>query len=354
MDNQKVKLGITQGDPSGVGMELILRVFADQYIYKYCIPVVYGNTKTFIAWKKQLNVQEPMYHLVNSAAEAKEGKLNWVLSSEEELELNIGTASNASGKEALLAIDKAIADAQHLDALVTAPIDKSTVAPHSPNFTGHTGYLAENMGSKSHAMILASEDLRVALVTEHVPITQLAKYLTQDKIDQKIEVVHESLRNDFNVLKPRIAVLGLNPHAGDQGLLGDEETKIIEPAIRKHFQAGKLVYGPYSADSFFGSGNYKNFDAVIAMYHDQGLIPFKTMAFMDGVNVTAGLPIVRTSPDHGTAYDIAGKSIADPSSMRAAVFEAIHLVRNRKQFAEDFDNPLDYSELRRERFRIDF
>lgn len=354
MDNQKVKLGITQGDPSGVGMELILRVFADQYIYKYCIPVVYGNTKTFIAWKKHLNVQEPMYHLVNSASEAKEGKLNWVLSSEEELELNIGTASNASGKEALLAIDKAIADAQHLDALVTAPIDKSTVAPHSPNFTGHTGYLAENMGSKSHAMILASEDLRVALVTEHVPITQLAKYLTQDKIDQKIEVVHESLRNDFNVLKPRIAVLGLNPHAGDQGLLGDEETKIIEPAIRKHFQAGKLVYGPYSADSFFGSGNYKNFDAVIAMYHDQGLIPFKTMAFMDGVNVTAGLPIVRTSPDHGTAYDIAGKSIADPSSMRAAVFEAIHLVRNRKQFAEDFDNPLDYSELRRERFRIDF
>jgi 4-hydroxythreonine-4-phosphate dehydrogenase len=335
-------------------MELILRVFADQYIYKYCIPVVYGNTKTFIAWKKHLNVQEPMYHLVNSASEAKVGKLNWVLSSEEELELNIGTASNASGKEALLAIDKAIADAQHLDALVTAPIDKSTVAPHSPNFTGHTGYLAENLGSKSHAMILASEDLRVALVTEHVPITQLAKYLTQDKIDQKIEVVHESLRNDFNVLKPRIAVLGLNPHAGDQGLLGDEETKIIEPAIRKHFQAGKLVYGPYSADSFFGSGNYKNFDAVIAMYHDQGLIPFKTMAFMDGVNVTAGLPIVRTSPDHGTAYDIAGKSIADPSSMRAAVFEAIHLVRNRKQFVADFENPLEYAELRRERFRIDF
>lgn len=347
-------MGITQGDPSGVGMELILRVFADQYIYKYCIPVVYGNTKTFIAWKKHLNVQEPMYHLVNSASEAKVGKLNWVLSSEEELELNIGTASNASGKEALLAIDKAIADAQHLDALVTAPIDKSTVAPHSPNFTGHTGYLAENLGSKSHAMILASEDLRVALVTEHVPITQLAKYLTQDKIDQKIEVVHESLRNDFNVLKPRIAVLGLNPHAGDQGLLGDEETKIIEPAIRKHFQAGKLVYGPYSADSFFGSGNYKNFDAVIAMYHDQGLIPFKTMAFMDGVNVTAGLPIVRTSPDHGTAYDIAGKSIADPSSMRAAVFEAIHLVRNRKQFVADFENPLEYAELRRERFRIDF
>lgn len=354
MDNQKVKLGITQGDPSGVGMELILRVFAEQSIYKYCIPVVYGNTKTFIAWKKHLNLQEPMYHLVNSATDAKEGKLNWVVSSDAALELTIGTASAESGKEALLAIDKAIADAHNLDALVTAPIDKSTVAPHSSNFTGHTGYLADALGARSHAMILACEDLRVALVTEHVPITQLSKYLTQEKIEQKIEVVYDSLRNDFNVLKPRIAVLGLNPHAGDQGLLGDEEVKIIAPAIAKHFKMGKLVYGPYSADSFFGSGNYKNFDAVIAMYHDQGLIPFKTMAFMDGVNVTAGLPIIRTSPDHGTAYDIAGKMIADPSSMRAAVFDAIHLVRNRKQFVTDFENPLDYSEMRRERFRIDF
>ena len=336
MDNQKVKLGITQGDPSGVGMELILRVFAEQYIYKYCIPVVYGNTKTFIAWKKHLDLQEPMYHLINSATEAKEGKLNWVLSSDAALELTIGTASPESGKEALLAIDK------------------STVAPHSPNFTGHTGYLADALGARSHAMILACEDLRVALVTEHVPITQLSKYLTQEKIEQKIEVVYDALRNDFNVLKPRIAVLGLNPHAGDQGLLGDEEVKIISPAIAKHFKMGKLVYGPYSADSFFGSGNHKNFDAVIAMYHDQGLIPFKTMAFMDGVNVTAGLPIIRTSPDHGTAYDIAGKMIADPSSMRAAVYDAIHLVRNRKQFVADFENPLEYSEMRRERFRIDF
>ncbi|NBX64332.1 MAG: 4-hydroxythreonine-4-phosphate dehydrogenase PdxA, partial [Bacteroidetes bacterium] len=169
MDNQKVKLGITQGDPSGVGMELILRVFAEQYIYKYCIPVVYGNTKTFIAWKKHLDLQEPMYHLINSATEAKEGKLNWVLSSDAALELTIGTASPESGKEALLAIDKAIADAHNLDALVTAPIDKSTVAPHSPNFTGHTGYLADALGARSHAMILACEDLRVALVTEHVP-----------------------------------------------------------------------------------------------------------------------------------------------------------------------------------------
>jgi len=354
MDNRKVVLGITQGDPSGVGMELVLRVFSDPNIYKYCTPVLYGNPKTFVAWKKHLGLQEPMYQMINSAADAKPGKLNLVVSSDDAVEFAIGTASAESGKEALLAIDKALSDAQFLEALVTAPIDKSTVAPHSNNFTGHTGYLAEALGAKSHAMILACEDLRVALVTEHVPITQLEKYLTQEKIEQKIEVVYNALRNDFNVLKPRIAVLGLNPHAGDQGLLGDEEVKIIQPAIAKHFKQGKLVYGPYSADAFFGSGNFKNFDAVIAMYHDQGLIPFKTMAFMDGVNVTAGLSLVRTSPDHGSAYDIAGKNTADPSSMRAAVYEAIHLVRNRKQFAADFENPLEYSEMRRERFRIDF
>lgn len=354
MDNRKVILGITQGDHSGVGMELILRVFSDENIYKYCTPILYGNPKTFVAWKKHLGIQEPMYHMVNSALDAKAGKLNLVVSSDEAMDLTIGTGSDIAGKEALMAIDKALLDAQFLDAIVTAPIDKSTVAPHTSNFTGHTGYLADGLGAKSHAMILACEELRVALVTEHVPITQLGNYLTQEKIEQKIAVVYDALRNDFNVLKPRIAVLGLNPHAGDQGLLGDEETKIIAPAIAKHFKMGKLIYGPYSADSFFGSGNYKNFDAVIAMYHDQGLIPFKTMAFMDGVNVTAGLSLVRTSPDHGTAYDIAGKMIADLSSMRAAVYDAIHLVRNRKQFAKDFENPLDYADLRRERFRIDF
>ena len=354
MDNKKPIIGITQGDPSGVGLELIIKVFSDENIYKYCTPVLYANPKTFVAWKKHLALQEPMYTAVSSASEAKPGKLNLVVSSDANLELSIGKASDVSGLEALKSLDKAISDVNHLQALVTAPIDKSTVAPHSANFTGHTGYLAEAFGKYHYAMILASEDLRVALVTEHVPITELGKHLSQDKIEQKIEVVYESLRNDFNVIKPRIAVLGLNPHAGDNGLLGKEEESMIVPAIQMHFKRGKLVYGPYSADSFFGGGNYKNFDAVIAMYHDQGLIPFKTLAFMDGVNVTAGLPIIRTSPDHGTAYDIAGTSVADPSSFRAAIYDAIHLVRNRNQFAEDFANPLDYAELRRERFRIDF
>ncbi len=354
MDSQKIVLGITQGDPSGVGIELLLQVFADTNVYKYCIPVLYGNPNTLNAWKKHLEMQMPMFHRVESAAQAIPGKLNLVVSDQDDIQCEIGKASDQAGWQALKAIDKALADIEHLSALVTAPIDKSTIAPHAPNFTGHTAYLANFLGAPSHAMMLVCEGLRVALVTEHVPITQLGKFLNQSKIEEKIDVVYNALRNDFNVIKPRIAVLGLNPHAGDQGLLGQEEQTMIKPAIETHVKKGRLVYGPYSADGFFGSANHKNFDAVIAMYHDQGLIPFKTMSFMDGVNVTAGLSVVRTSPDHGTAYDIAGKMIADPSSMRAAVYDAIHLVRNRKQFVADFENPLAYSELRRERFRIDF
>ncbi|MSP58657.1 MAG: 4-hydroxythreonine-4-phosphate dehydrogenase PdxA [Flavobacteriales bacterium] len=354
MDSQKIVIGITQGDPSGVGIELLLQVFADTNMYKYCIPVLYGNPNSLNAWKKHLDMQTPLFHLVESAAQAIQGKLNLVVSSEDEIHCEIGKASAEAGLQALKAIDKALADIEHLSALVTAPIDKSTIAPHTPNFTGHTSYLADFLGASSHAMMLVCESLRVALVTEHVPITQLGKFLTQSKIEQKIDVVYNALRTDFNVIKPRIAVLGLNPHAGDHGLLGQEEETIIKPAIATHFKKGRLVYGPYSADGFFGSGNYKHFDAVIAMYHDQGLIPFKTMSFMDGVNVTLGLSIVRSSPDHGTAYEIAGKGTADASSMRAAVYEAIHLVRNRKQFSEDSANPLSFAELRRERFRIDF
>ncbi len=354
MSSNKVLLGITQGDPNGVGFELILKTFSDPNIYKYCTPVLYANPKLFVYWKKQLDLQEPMYQLVPSAAQAKEGKLNLVVSSEDSLELEIGKPQDSAGLEALKSLNKALEDAQYLQALVTAPLDKSTVAKHMAGFSGHTGYIAEKLGVNQYAMVLTSEELRVALATEHVPITELGKHLTKEKIAQKIGVLAAALKAEFNVVKPRIAVLALNPHAGDNGLLGKEEETLIKPAIEQHFKDGMLVYGPYSADSFFGSGNYKNFDAVLAMYHDQGLIPFKTFAFFDGVNVTVGLPIVRTSPDHGTAYDIAGKGIAECLSFRSAVYEAIHLVRNRKQVAEDYSNPLPYSELRRERFRIDF
>ncbi|MBU3744849.1 MAG: 4-hydroxythreonine-4-phosphate dehydrogenase PdxA [Sediminibacterium sp.] len=354
--SKKIIVGITQGDPNGVGLELIIRTFADEYIYKYFTPVVYASPKAFVFYKKQLNMQEPMYHLVPSAAEAKPGKLNLVVSSDVALELSPGKPSNDAGKEALKALDKALTDATagNLHALVTAPLDKNTVAANLPGFTGHTGYIAGKLGVANYAMVLTSDELRVALATEHLPVSQISQALTIENIVSKIQVLHTSLKEDFGITKPRIAVLGLNPHAGDGGLLGKEEQQIIKPAIEKVFAQDLLVYGPYPADSFFGSGNYKNFDAILAMYHDQGLIPIKTFAFHDGVNVTVGLPIVRTSPDHGTAYDIAGKGVAECISFRSAVYEAVHLVRNKRQIEVDYSNQLPYSELRRERFRIDF
>jgi len=356
MDKIKPVIGITQGDPNGVGLELIIRTFADEHIYKYCTPVVYASPKSFVFYKKQLNLQEPMYHLVQSASEAKAGRLNLVVSSDAAMEITPGQASDAAGKEALLALDKALVDAAagHLQAMVTAPLDKNTVAANLPGFSGHTGYIAEKLGVDRYAMVLVSENLRVGLVTEHLPVSQIAQAITTDKIVAKLNILHSSLREDFACTKPRIAVLGLNPHAGDGGLLGKEEINIIKPAIAKVFGEGKLVYGPYSADSFFGSGAYKTFDGVLAMYHDQGLIPFKTFAFYDGVNYTAGLNLVRTSPDHGTAYDLAGKGTCETLSFRNAIYEAIGIVRNRLQHHEDYADPLPYAELRREKFRIDF
>ena len=238
--------------------------------------------------------------------------------------------------------------------MVTAPLDKNSVAASSPGFTGHTGYLAQALGVQDYAMLLIQEELRVALATEHVAVTALKQHLTKEVIVKKATVLHQSLVHDFGFIKPKIAVLGLNPHAGDGGLLGSEEKEIIKPAIAEVFKTGKLIYGPYPADSFFGSGQFRQFDAVLAMYHDQGLIPFKTFAFYDGVNFTAGLPLVRTSPDHGTAYDLAGKGTANLLSFRNAVYDAIHIVRTRKQYQQDYGNPLPYSELKREKFRMDF
>lgn len=354
MENNLIKLGITQGDPNGVGMELILKSFSDNTLFNYCIPVLYASPKTFSFYKKNLNLENPVYHLVKSAQQAVEGKLNLVISSDETIEIQPGTPSNLAGNEALKSLNAALNDSAHLQALVTAPLDKSTVAANSPGFTGHTGYIAKHFGVDNYAMFLVCEDIKVALATEHVPVTEIGKVLKKDVIVNKLHVLYQSLREDYNLTKPRIAVLGLNPHAGDQGLLGKEEETIIKPAIDEVFKQGKLVYGPYSADSFFGSGQYKSFDAVLAMYHDQGLIPFKTFAFFDGVNFTAGLPIVRTSPDHGTAYGLAGKGTAETLSLRSAIYEAIHIVKNKAQHVEDYSNPLPYMELRRERFRIDF
>lgn len=356
MDNSLIKVGITQGDTNGIGLELIIRTFADENIYKYCIPVLYASPKAFVFYKKMLGMEEPRYHLIASAQDAKPGKLNLVSIGDQNMEVAAGTASAESGAEALAAMNKALEDCKNkaLDALVTAPLDKNSVAASSPGFTGHTGYLAQALGVQDYAMLLIQEELRVALATEHVAVTALKQYLTKEVIVKKALVLHQSLVHDFGFIKPKIAVLGLNPHAGDGGLLGSEEKEIIKPAIEEVFKTGKLIYGPYPADSFFGSGQFRQFDAVLAMYHDQGLIPFKTFAFYDGVNYTAGLNVVRTSPDHGTAYDLAGKGTCETLSFRNAIYEAIGIVRNRLQHHEDYENPLPYAELRREKFRIDF
>lgn len=356
MDKKLVRVGITQGDTNGIGLELIIRTFADANILKYCIPVIYASNKAFAYYKRLLDMQEPVYNQIRNASEAKAGKVNLVPCTEQPMEVTAGVASAQAGLEALKALDKALEDAKKgdIDALVTAPLDKHTVAENKPGFTGHTGYIAEFFGVEDYAMLLVCEELKVALATEHVPVTELGKKLTTEVVRKKLLTLHASLYQDFGVTKPRIAVLGLNPHAGDSGLLGSEEKDIIKPAIASVFKEDKLVYGPYPADSFFGSGQFRQFDAVLAMYHDQGLIPFKTFAFFDGVNYTAGLPIVRTSPDHGTAYTLAGKGTAETLSFRNAVYEAIHIVQTRLQHAEDYANPLPFSELRREKFRIDF
>lgn len=353
-EQRKVVYGITQGDPNGVGMELILRIFSDDHIFKYGTPVLYASPKTFSFYKKILGLESPNYHLIKSAGEAQEGKLNLVVGSEDQIEIKMGEPQPEAGLEALNCLKKALSDADHLDAIVTAPLDKSTVSQHLASFSGHTGFIASHFGVSNFAMFLVSEELNMGLATEHVPVSQISQKISTELLLNKLEVMYNSLREDLNIIKPKIAVLGLNPHAGDSGLLGKEELELIKPAVQTAFDQGKLVYGPYAADSFFGSGQYRAFDAVLAMYHDQGLIPFKSMAFYDGVNFTAGLPIIRTSPDHGTAYDLAGKNTAETLSMRNAIHDAIRMVRNRWQFAEDFQNPLPYTELRRERFRIDF
>ena len=357
MENKKLPiLGLTSGDLNGVGMELVIKTFSNDYIYKYCTPVLYCNPKPIGFLKKTYNEHGFRYHIIDEAKDAKPGRLNLVVSSDAEFRVELGKQSKESGEEALKSLNKAMEDAKrgNLDAIVTAPLDKSTVAENHEGFTGHTGFIANELGAENYCMILYADEFRVALATEHVSVDKIAATLTTELIVNKINAVYKSLVEDFLITRPRIAVLGLNPHAGDGGVIGKEEIELIKPAIAQTFDDGKLVFGPYPADSYFSSKNMHSFDAVIAMYHDQGLIPFKSVAFHDGVNYTAGLSIVRTSPDHGTAYDIAGKNEASITSFQAAVHEALRLFNNRMQHAEDYNNPLAFGELKRERFRINF
>ena len=342
MEERKVRVAITQGDTNGIGYEVIMKAFADPTMLEICTPIIYGSPKIAAYHRKALNL-DTNFNIINSAEEARDGRINLLACFDEDVKVELGQPSDEAGEAALKAIDCAMTDyrAGGYDVLVTAPINKATIKSPDFHFTGHTEYI-ENCVGEGHKslMILMNETLRVALVTTHLPIKEVAAAITKEGIIEKAAIFHHSLKRDFRISSPRIAILALNPHAGDDGLLGSEEKDIIMPAIEELAEKGIQAFGPFSADGFFGSGTFQHFDGVLAMYHDQGLAPFKTIALDSGVNFTAGLPIVRTSPDHGTAYDIAGKGKADENSMRQAIYTAIDVWRNRQNYDEPLQNPL--------------
>ena len=341
-ENRKIRVAITHGDTNGIGYEVILKTFADPEMFELCTPIIYGSPKVAAYHKKLLGLNT-QFSIIDNAAEAKEGRLNMLATFDEEVKVEFGESSVIAGEAALKALDRAMTDfrSEYYDVLVTAPINKKNIQSDLFHFHGHTEYIEDCVGEGNKAlMILTNGSLRVALVTTHLAIKDVAEAITKDRIVEKATILQKSLKRDFRITNPRIAVLALNPHAGDAGVIGDEEQTTIIPAIDELAEKGIQAFGPYPADGFFGSGQYDKFDAVLAMYHDQGLAPFKALAVEDGVNYTAGLPIVRTSPDHGTAYDIAGKCVADENSFRQAVYMAIDIFRNRSDYDEAYENPL--------------
>jgi 4-hydroxythreonine-4-phosphate dehydrogenase len=349
MSEHKIKVAITNGDPNGIGIETIIKVFSDPRMLDNITPVIYSHPEVIKVYRKAIHTDEFQYNTVNSATEAVHKKVNLVNAWKDyKGPVQPGKPDKEAGMFAFKCLEMAVSDlaSNKVDVLVTAPINKDTIQSKDFDFPGHTEYLAKFAGTEKVLMFLVSDILKVGIVTGHVPLKEVSQKITKEKIHEKLMLMNESLIRDFGVNKPRIAVLGLNPHAGDNGLLGTEEKEIITPAVREASEKGMLVYGPYGADGYFGSGIYKKFDAVLAMYHDQGLAPFKALAFDRGVNFTAGLPVVRTSPDHGTSYDIAGQGIADESSLRAAIFTACDVFKQRKAFREYGSNPLKKQDIR--------
>ena len=342
MEEKMIRVAITQGDTNGVGYEVILKTFADPAMLELCTPIIYGSPKIAAYHRKALNL-ETNFSIINRAEEARNGRVNLLACFDDDVKVDLGQPSPEAGLAAFKALDRAMTDyrSQLFDVLVTAPINKATIQSPGFHFPGHTEYIETSVGEGNKAlMILMNESLRVALVTTHLPIKDVSKAITKEAIIEKAKIFHQSLKRDFRISNPRIAVLSLNPHAGDNGLLGSEEQDVIKPAIEELEEMGIQAFGPYPADGFFGNNTYYHFDGVLAMYHDQGLAPFKTIALESGVNFTAGLPIIRTSPDHGTAYDIAGQGKADENSFRQAVYTAIDVYRNRQNYDEPLKNPL--------------
>ena len=340
--NAKPVIGITCGDLNGIGIELIIKTFSDSRIMDFCIPVIFASNKVINFYRKSIPEINFNYQNTKDFTRLSNKQINLFNCWEEETVVNPGQLTDAGGKYAVLSLQTAVAalKQKQIDGLVTAPVHKKNIQSAEFSFSGHTPYLKDVFAVNDVVMMLCAGNFRVALVTEHVPVSEITNHITKEAIVSKLTIIHSSLQRDFGIDKPRIAVLGLNPHAGDEGLVGNEEETIIKPAIREAKNNNMLVVGPYSADSFFARRHYEKFDAVLAMYHDQGLIPFKALATGEGINYTAGLPGVRTSPDHGVAFDIAGKDKADTSSFIAAIFECVDIIKRRNTYDENRKNPV--------------
>jgi len=349
--SEKLKVGISIGDINGIGMEVIIKSLLNNRVLDYFTPIVYGNTKNASFHRKANNINDFSFNVIQHPEQANPKRPNMINVWQEDVKIVLGEENEIGGKYAFLSLERAVEDlhAGKLDALVTAPINKHNIQREGFQFPGHTEYLQSKAGADDVLMFMVSEDLRVGVVTGHVPVKDIVTHISAEAILKKLRLMHTSLKTDFWIQKPKIAVLGLNPHAGDNGIIGTEDVEIIRPAIEKANEEGIFCFGPYPADGFFASDTYTKFDAVLAMYHDQGLIPFKHIADRKGVNYTAGLPFVRTSPDHGTGYDIAGKDLALPDSFLEALFLAVHIVNNRREQADLSANPLGFRRLSKDR-----
>jgi 4-hydroxythreonine-4-phosphate dehydrogenase len=333
---QRIRVGITHGDINGIGYEIIIKTLQDPRMMETYTMIVYGSSKVASYHRKTLNIPDFNFNLVKKADLAHPRRPNIVNIVEDEIKIDLGKSTPIAGELSLLSLEMAVTDLinHNLDVLVTAPINKQNIQSSNFSFPGHTEYLAQKAGVSDYLMLMVSDTVRIGVITGHIPISKVASSLTEDLVSRKINIMNDSLIRDFGIQKPRIAVLALNPHAGDDGLIGNEDNTILKPAIEKAYMQQNLVFGPYPADGFFGSGTFNHFDGILAVYHDQGMIPFKLLSFDEGVNFTAGLPFVRTSPAHGTAYEIAGKNEASPEGFRNAVYLAATIFNNRLAYDE--------------------
>jgi 4-hydroxythreonine-4-phosphate dehydrogenase len=343
MKGDRIILGITQGDINSISYEVIMKALADNRIFDLCTPVVYGSPKVAAYHRKALDLENFSFNSIRNVDEALAKRANIVNCIDDSARVELGKSTPFAGEASFEALEAAVKDLSEgkLDVIVTGPINKANIKSEKFNFNGHTEYFENRFNSEGVLMLMVNELMRIGVVTSHVPLAKVTEYITQDIILRKLRIMNKSLLMDFGIRRPRIAVLGLNPHAGDNGLIGDEEIKEIIPAINEAQNEGIMAFGPFPADGFFGAGNFNKYDGILAMFHDQGLVPFKALTIEGGVNYSAGLPVVRTSPAHGTAYDIAGKNLASPDSFRKAIYMAVDIFKNRQQYREFSSNPLN-------------